>query len=206
MEDNWSEADAYIMCEAAERAEKEYLSFKRESPHDSEVLPVESSLLRKTIVKLGHDLTEYLTIGIDPVSFKPMVRICNTVGTVMTHVSCSLYHYNCFRSYLELRFSRLSGPSYHGEIFVDSRTKTTYNLKSVFGEEVTISIKAVKQIVRYCKEFENLSEKYADDYRRSKDAIEKHQMQTYRKHFAENFNEVKKCHVLSKYFGMKSEN
>ena len=207
MENIWSESDDDdIRCEAAENV---CLTFDYETAERTDLLNSDNDLFKKTIVKFGGELTEYLTIGIDPVSFKPMLRICNNDGISVTFVSCSLCYFGDLTSYLEEQIDNgiwSRDCIYRCEVYVESKSTNIYYLKSKFGENVSISIDAVKQIAGSYREMYEVCKKYDDEYRKYKNTIENHQLQMYRQYFPENFNVVKNCTELSNYFGLKSKN
>lgn len=174
----------------------------------SKVLTREGSLFNEKIVKIGEELNEYVTIGADPVSFKPIVRICNTDGTTTTHVSLNAEHF------IDLTYNlqqKLDGRGWVHDtltetgITVESISDDICRLKSARGEKVAISCDAADQIA-YKKVIEiyEITRGYIDEYRHIKPILEKYQKVVYVNHFDEIFNQVKCCPKTSKYLDLKS--
>lgn len=167
----------------------------------SKNLTSERCWFREKIVKIGK--SEYVSIGIDPVSMKPMVRICNTDGTTTTYVSFESIHLGSFTTHLH---QKLDGDEWSCDcsgdgsgVFVTSIVEDICSLTSHTGETVAISVDAgywfvsnpgFLEIYTICREYDRAYQHYEPK-------IMKHIMMVYKKHFEESYDQLKTD--LSKY-------
>lgn len=172
----------------------------------SEKLPIECTLFKERIVKIS-EANEFLAIGIDPVSFAPIIRICKTDGEKTAYVTSPLETYRDFVTYLECKMDG-GGWAYdcsnRSELSLKSITDKTVHIKSR-SEEVVISIEAAEQLDVGYIELDRIISEYIRGYQSCKKAIKEHQMKSYRRHFEEYFSEAKKCGNLCKYLGIESD-
>lgn len=169
----------------------------------SEILPSQNTLFKEKIIRFS-GFSEYLIIGIDPVSFEPVIRICSSDGS---YVTCESALYGGFTSHLKEKVDDggWSCGGYRSNIRIESNTmEEKFHLQSVTtGEKVTISMKAAEHFAWNYGDVYTISRGYDLEYNGHKDIIKSHHLAAYRKHFVENFNDLKNCATLMNYIGIE---
>lgn len=171
----------------------------------SENLPTECALFKERIVKIS-EANEFLAVGIDPVSFVPVIRICKTDGDKTAYVTSPVETFWVFRRSLR---SKLDDEGYSfdcsitSELYVESVTDDSVQIESNSGEKVCISNEAAEQLTYGCPEIDKIESEYFDAFRSALNTIISHQRKSYRRHFVENLNEAKKCDKLCEYLGIE---
>lgn len=152
------------------------------------------SLFNETTVKLGEAFTEYLTIGVDPISFRPTVRVCNTDGSTTSHISIDGKHFATFLFHLSTKLESdewsIESSDYSGveKVIADD----ICHLKTEYGK-VEISREAAEKLTHNKKALEiiGMVKRYIYDYQQYKPALRKYQQMVYQKYIGNTAQHLK---------------
>ncbi|KAJ6642891.1 hypothetical protein Bhyg_07847 [Pseudolycoriella hygida] len=180
-----------------------------------EILSRKGCLFNEKCVTAVKGFTEYVTVGIDTLSFKPIVRIYGSNDSPPKHISILGKHFSTFQSMLRDKVNGDSRDSIDesGIIIIKSvECDNSFRLKGTY-DDVTISRDAADLLVDD-REFDIISaiNMLLHEYVRNKPTLKKIQMNAYRQKFPDSTYEVKEyfsnfksheCYALSRYFGVK---
>lgn len=180
----------------------------------------EDSLYNVKTLQFGYSYTEYLVLGVDPITFKPLALICNSYGDVPTYVSLDGKHIVTFLFHLrkkldcemERNFDCRNGSGVSLELMEDGFCR----LETKYGKVVFISRDSAYHL-SHGKASEVIStiHPYIYDYNHYKPILKQYQMMVYEKYFANGKKQLKayltdllkesceESHILNKYFGIK---
>lgn len=166
------------------------------------------SLVNEKVVTLQEGFDEYVTIGVDPLSFKPVVRICNTDGISTTYVSLPA---SCFSLFVPFLREAVNDDGWSLDMLNRSGVTVLIldgicHLQSEY-DKVTISTDAAS-LIAYEKtmEIHKIAKQYYEEYCRYKQSLKKYRLMEYLKYFPNGFDHLKACTdipILNKYFGIE---
>lgn len=172
-------------------------------------------LFNEQRIDLSESCQEYVTVGVDSISYKPVVRIYGaSISGTTTHISFLGKHFWLFISKLReilnggtwsSEILKRSGITLKTPVIVEALKEESYNLRSEFGNTIIFRVAAYEIAYEKSLKINHFVKAYMNDYRSIKPSLVKVQWYVYQKfatkdRLREYFEKLVqgKCHDLDK--------
>lgn len=206
--EKWDDFDDSALEEATARAEwLNDFGVGEFGLEKSENLPRESRLFNEKIVRLREGFPEYVAIGVDPFTFKPIVRICNTDGMSTSYVSLAA---ECFGSLITFLREAVDDDGWSVDMTNDTGVTVgailndICHLTSEYGKVAITGDAASLLAYEKAVEIYKIAKRYSEGYSSYRHILKKYRLIEYQKYFPNGLDHLKACTefpILTKYFG-----